>query len=185
MSKGFGIHGSTTSHGGTVISSQSRSSQMGNLFLRAGDGFACPKCKTWSTLIKSNDHVIFDGKAVAYVGDKFTCGATLMPKQSFVVGTSGGANLASSISTKNIPIINSLVENTSKEIHKIQFKIIDEDTEETLSEMLYELYSKESGELLVQGYTDKNGMTAIYESEHRPEAIELITIDLSKTLEPL
>ena len=52
MSKGFGIHGSTTDHGGVVISTQSRSSQMGNLFLRAGDGFACPKCKTWSTLIK-------------------------------------------------------------------------------------------------------------------------------------
>ncbi|AVH13769.1 PAAR domain-containing protein (plasmid) [Acinetobacter indicus] len=95
MSKGFGIHGSTTSHGGTVLSTQSRSSQMGNLFLRAGDGFACPKCKTWSTLIKSNDHVIFDGKAVAYVGDKFTCGATLMPKQVHVVGTSGGSSNSS------------------------------------------------------------------------------------------
>lgn len=100
MSKGFGIHGSTTSHGGTVLSTQSRSSQMGNLFLRAGDGFACPKCKVWSTLIKSNDHVIFDGKAVAYVGDKFTCGATLMPKQVHVVGDSGGSS--SKASSSNI-----------------------------------------------------------------------------------
>lgn len=98
MSKGFGIHGSTTDHGGTVISTQSRSSQMGNLFLRAGDGFACPKCKIWSTLIKSNDHVIFDGKAVAYVGDKFTCGATLMPKQVHVVGTNGSGSSSSSVS---------------------------------------------------------------------------------------
>ncbi|TQR64452.1 PAAR domain-containing protein [Acinetobacter sp. RF14B] len=96
MSKGFGIHGSATSHGGTVLSTQSRSSQMGNLFLRAGDGFSCPKCKTWSTLIKSNDHVVFNGKAVAYVGDKFTCGANLMPRQVHVIGTSGrtlGASL--------------------------------------------------------------------------------------------
>lgn len=98
MSKGFGIHGSTTDHGGTVISTQSRSSQMGNLFLRAGDGFACPKCKVWSTLIKSNDHVIFDGKAVAYVGDKFTCGATLLPKQDHVVGDSGGGSSKLSVS---------------------------------------------------------------------------------------
>ncbi|MBU3848689.1 MAG: PAAR domain-containing protein [Candidatus Acinetobacter avistercoris] len=185
MSKGFGIHGSTTDHGGIVISTQSRSSQMGNLFLRAGDGFACPKCKTWSTLIKSNDHVIFDGKAVAYVGDKFTCGATLMPKQVHVIGASSGANSVSSLSTKTTSITSNLVEDTLEEIHKIQFKIIDEDSEELLSNMLYELYSKESGELLVQGYTDENGMTAIYESEYRPEAIELITIDLSKTLEPL
>lgn len=91
MAKGFGIHGSTTDHGGIVISTQSTSSQMGSLFLRAGDGFACPKCKIWSTLIKSNDHVVFDGKPVAYVGDKFTCGATLMPKQMHVVGDSGGS----------------------------------------------------------------------------------------------
>lgn len=67
----------------------------GIFFLRAGDGFACPKCKTWSTLIKSNDHVIFDGKAVAYVGDKFTCGATLLPKQVHVVGASGGPSNSS------------------------------------------------------------------------------------------
>lgn len=185
MSKGFGIHGSTTSHGGTVLSTQSRSSQMGNLFLRAGDGFACPKCKTWSTLIKSNDHVIFDGKAVAYVGDKFSCGATLMPKQVHVVGTSGKATTTAFTSTNTVAQTNTLVEDKSKEIHKIQFTLIDEDSQERLSDMLYELYSKESGELLVQGYTDKNGMTAIYESEYKPESIELITIDLSKTLEPL
>lgn len=109
MSKGFGIHGSTTDHGGVVISTQSRSSQMGNLFLRAGDGFACPKCKTWSTLIKSNDHVIFDGKAVAYVGDKFTCGATLMPKQVHVVGTGGGGFNNSSVS--NFPTANNQLTN--------------------------------------------------------------------------
>ncbi len=89
MAKGFGIHGSATDHGGVVFSTQSTSSQMGSLFLRAGDGFACPKCKIWSTLIKSNDHVVFDGKPVAYVGDKFTCGATLMLKQMHVVGDSG------------------------------------------------------------------------------------------------
>ena len=108
-----------------------------------------------------------------------------MPKQVHVVGTSGGASSTSSISTKTTPLMSSLVEDTAKEIHKIQFKIIDEDSQELLSDMLYELYSKESGELLVQGYTDENGMTAIYESEHQPEAIELITLDLSKTLDPL
>lgn len=101
MAKGFGIHGSTTDHGGVVISTQSRSSQMGNLFLRAGDGFACPKCKCWSTLIKSNDHVIFDGKAVAYMGDKFTCGATLLPKQMLVVGESGGGAVGPTTSSAN------------------------------------------------------------------------------------
>mgnify|MGYP000523526634 CR=1 FL=1 len=86
MAKGFGIHGSTTDHGGIVVSTQSRSSQMGNLFLVAGDGHFCPKCQRWSTIIKSHDHILFDDKAVGYVGDQLTCGAKILPKQFDVVG---------------------------------------------------------------------------------------------------
>ncbi len=89
MSKGFAIHNAITDHGGMVPSTQMKSSQMGNLFVRAGDGHICPKCRCWSTVIKSHDHVIFDGKPVAYVGDKLSCGATLLPQQSHVVGDSG------------------------------------------------------------------------------------------------
>ena len=74
MSKGFAIHNAITDHGGMVPSTQMKSSQMGNLFVRAGDGHVCPKCRCWSTVIKSHDHVIFDGKPVAYVGDKLSCG---------------------------------------------------------------------------------------------------------------
>lgn len=107
MAIGFGINGSTTDHGGLVTSTQSRSSQNNNLFLRAGDGFLCPKCRCWSTLIKSNDLVIFEGKAVAYVGDKFTCGATLLPKQSHVVGDAGGGG------SQLIPLSNSLINDDS------------------------------------------------------------------------
>lgn len=89
MSKGFAIHNAITDHGGMVPSTQMKSSQMGNLFVRAGDGHICPKCRCWSTVIKSHDHVIFDGKPVVYVGDKLSCGATLLPQQSHVVGDSG------------------------------------------------------------------------------------------------
>ncbi|MDN8450111.1 PAAR domain-containing protein [Acinetobacter baumannii] len=89
MSKGFAIHNAITDHGGMVPSTQMKSSQMGNLFVRAGDGHVCPKCRCWSSVIKSYDHVIFDGKPVAYVGDKLSCGATLLPQQSHVVGESG------------------------------------------------------------------------------------------------
>ncbi|MFH4351585.1 PAAR domain-containing protein, partial [Acinetobacter baumannii] len=38
MSKGFAIHNAITDHGGMVPSTQMKSSQMGNLFVRAGDG---------------------------------------------------------------------------------------------------------------------------------------------------
>lgn len=129
MSKAFGIHGSTTDHGGMVISTQARSSQMGNLFLRAGDGFACPKCKIWSTLIQSNSHIIFDGKPVAYVGDKFTCGATLMPKQMHVVGDSGGSNYRNSTVSILQPVnsqqnlTNSLVDNDKELLNGYYYNI--------------------------------------------------------------
>lgn len=86
MAKGFAIHNAITDHGGVIPSTQAISSQMGNLFVRAGDGHMCPKCRCWSVVIKSHDHVIFDGKPVAYVGDKLSCGATIQPQQSHVVG---------------------------------------------------------------------------------------------------
>lgn len=94
--KAFGINGSTTNHGGVVIASQQMAVEEGISFLRAGDGFACPKCKCWSTLISSNSFIIIDGKPVAFVGDKFTCGAILLQKQSLVVGDNGAGSANSS-----------------------------------------------------------------------------------------
>jgi len=88
MIKGFAIHNAPTDHGGIIPSTQVRSSQQGNLFVRAGDGHMCPKCKCWSTIIPSHNHVIFDGKPIAYVGDQLTCGAKILPQQSHVVGDS-------------------------------------------------------------------------------------------------
>lgn len=186
MAVGFAIHNSMTNHGGIIPATQMRSSQMGNLFLVAGDGHFCPKCKCWSTIIKSHDHIIFDGKAVAYAGDQLTCGAKILPKQSHVVGESQGANyFSSSQANSAAPLQNQLVSDEQQQIHKIQFQVLDESSQEPIKELLYEIYNKNNGSLLVQGYTDHNGMTALYESEYSPEAIELITVDLSKPLPPL
>lgn len=96
MAKGFAIHNSMTTHGGIIQATQQRTSQMGNLFLRAGDGHYCPQCQCWSKIVKSHDHIIMDGKAVAYVDDLLTCGAKILPKQHHVVGDSQGENYRSS-----------------------------------------------------------------------------------------
>lgn len=184
MAKSFAINMAPTDHGGMIPATQSRTSQEGNLFVRAGDGHMCPKCRCWSTVIKSHDHIIMDGKPVAYVGDKLSCGATIMPQQFHVVGESGSPYSGSSTSSTALAQ-NNFVEDKSNEIHKVQFKLVDVDTNKPLPAMLYEIHSKESGKLLVQGYTDKSGMTAIYESEYKPESVELITVDLSKPLDPL
>lgn len=89
MAKAFAVHHSMTDHGGVIPATQIKATQMGIPFLVAGDGYFCARCSQWSTIIKSHDHVIFDGKAVAYVGDKLSCGATILPKQVHVVGESG------------------------------------------------------------------------------------------------
>ncbi|WP_445116659.1 PAAR domain-containing protein [Acinetobacter sp. WZC-1] len=89
MVKGFAIHNSMTTHGGIIQATQQRASQMGNLFLRAGDGHYCPQCKCWSTIQPSHNHIIMYGQPVAYVDDLLSCGARILPKQSHVVGDSG------------------------------------------------------------------------------------------------
>ncbi len=114
MAKGFAIHNAPTNHGGIIPSTQVRSSQQGNLFVRAGDGHFCPKCKCWSTVIKSHDHVIMDGKPVAYAGDKLTCGATIQPQQSHVVGDSGSYYSHSPSNNET----NSFIEQTKEKIVK-------------------------------------------------------------------
>ena len=43
MAKGFAIHNAPTDHGGLIPATQFRDSQMGNAFVRAGDGHFCPK----------------------------------------------------------------------------------------------------------------------------------------------
>ncbi|MCH4245171.1 PAAR domain-containing protein [Acinetobacter gerneri] len=97
--KAMGVDGSTTSHGGIVKATQSTTKTDGKPWLRESDGFACPKCKTWSTLIRNNTTVSVHGKKAAVVGDKFTCGATLEQAQSYTwVGSGSEAVAASSIS---------------------------------------------------------------------------------------
>ncbi|EPF74631.1 PAAR domain-containing protein [Acinetobacter rudis] len=181
-----GVDGSTTSHGGVVNATQTKTSTNGQAWLLEGDGFACPKCKIWSTLIRNNTTVSVSGRKAAIVGDKFTCGATLEGVQSstFIGSTASSPSNDSSAIPINSSLSSAFVQNET-EIHKIQFQVINEDTAEPITDILYEIYSKSDGRLLTQGYTDQNGMTTLYESDFSSEAIELITLDLSKPLPPL
>lgn len=160
MATGFGIHGSTTNHGGIVLSTQSRSSQMGNLFLRAGDGFFCPVCKCWSTLIKSNDHIIFDGKPVAFAGDKFTCGATLLLKQMHVVGDSGSANSTNSEENKTSNFV-------ASKIYDEQVQLIIENEASEIFNFLS--YKATVGNQVFEGSFDSEGKTSRFVTDQAEE----------------
>ncbi|MBJ8418805.1 PAAR domain-containing protein [Acinetobacter courvalinii] len=157
MAKGFAIHNAITNHGGIIPATQMQSSQMGNLFVRAGDGHFCPKCKCWSTVIKSHDHVIFDGKPVAYVGDQLTCGATIQPQQSHVVGESGSAGGSSSNSN------NSKISLQFDE----QLQLADDSSINSLFK--YIGYKLQVGDKLHEGHLDSEGKTQRITSEKAEE----------------
>lgn len=179
MAKGFAIHNSMTNHGGIIQATQQRTSQMGNLFLRAGDGHFCPKCKCWSEIVKSHDHIIMDGKAVAYVDDLLTCGAKILPKQDHVVGTSQGENYRSSSSSKE-PLQNSFIDKVISTNFGLQYQLLDETTNEPITELPYRII-RASGEV-IEGITDAEGKTQAINSGNEEEQIQFIIPVLSEPM---
>ncbi len=189
MATPYIVVGCPTTGGGQVISGNSMFQIEGIPIACVGDKATCPKHKTVATIISGDPHMQIFGKAAARVNDSLSCGCKLLPKQSLVVQDNGPSPTAKAAASASSPMAaqqqqDSLVAENN-ELHKIQFQVMDTTTNQPLSEILYELYSKDSGELLVRGYTDKSGMTALYDSQYSPESIEIITIDLSKTLEPI
>lgn len=177
MARGFAIHNAPTDHGGIIPATQIRSSQMGNLFVVAGDGHFCPKCKCWSKVLKSHDHVLFDGKAVAYAGDLLSCGARILPQQNHVVGDSGtsyGSPTEQSSATTNF------VNMESPKSFGLQHQLFDEITGEALINFPYQLKLK-SGEI-IEGLTDQEGKTTLVDTGNNEEEIELIIHDFSKPM---
>lgn len=174
MAKGFAIHNALTTHGGRIPSTQQRSSQMGNLFLRADDGHYCPQCQCWSKIIKSHDHIIFDGKSVAYAGDLLTCGARILPQQSHVVGDSQGSYYRSS----NNSISQSF---SAKETFSDKFFFIEQGTGNALPNIVYRVH-RENGEI-EEGITDKNGYTADISNSEKAERIRIEIVSKDFDLE--
>lgn len=169
--KGFAIHNAPTDHGGVIPSTQSRASQMGNAFVRAGDGHFCPKCKVWSTVQPSHNHVIFDGKPVAYVDDLLSCGARIQPQQSHVVGDSQGTNgsnqrggtHSSSFLAKGLTLYSG------------QYQLVNNSNNQPYSNVKY-LVTYADGRT-IEGMTDENGMTEKLEKTNKSEDV---TITLSE-----
>lgn len=162
--KGFAIHNSMTDHGGIIPATQMKASQMGNLFLLAGDGHFCPKCKCWSTIIKSHDHVIFFGKPVAYAGDKLTCGARVLPKQSHVVGDSGKPLY--NLSPKNNFV--SSFSNNQKFDEQIQF-ILENESEDLFDGLGYRIVI---GQSVFEGTFDNFGKTERFMTDYSEQVSE-------------
>ena len=176
--------GCPTTGGGQVISGNSMFLVDGIPVACVGDKATCPTHKVVATIVSGDPYMQIFGKAAARVNDSLSCGCKLLPQQNLVVQDNGGGSAQSSPASK-AQTQDSFVEDKSKDIHKIQFKLVDDETKKPLTELMYEIYSKDKGQLLVQGYTDKSGLTALYESSYTAESVEVILVDLSKPIEPI
>lgn len=99
--------------------------------------------------------MIFDGKPVAYVGDKLSCGATIQPQQSHVVGESGGGGGSSSNNSKRTPKFDE------------QLQLADDSSINSLFK--YIGYKLQVGSNLHEGLLDSEGKTQRVTSEKAEE----------------
>ncbi|WP_288497336.1 PAAR domain-containing protein [uncultured Acinetobacter sp.] len=164
MTKGFAINNSMTNHGGIIQATQQRTSQMGNLFLRAGDGHFCPKCKCWSTIQASHNHFIMDGEPVAYVDDLLSCGAKILPKQDHVVGTSQGENY-----NKNTNFSSFSAQGLT--LYSGQYQLVNLSNNQPYSNVKY-IVTYADGRV-IEGVTDENGMTEKLKKTEKSQDIEI------------
>lgn len=70
--------GDKSSHGGTIISSASRTYINGKLVARKGDLHSCPiKGHGVTPITSGSDSVLVEGQSLARIGDTVGCGATI------------------------------------------------------------------------------------------------------------
>jgi len=70
--------GDKSSHGGTIISSASRTYVNGKLVARKGDLHSCPiKGHGVTPITSGSDSVLVEGQPAARIGDSVGCGATI------------------------------------------------------------------------------------------------------------
>ena len=152
--RGFAIHNAPTNHGGVIPSTQQRTSQMGNLFVRAGDGHYCPKCKVLSKAIATeNGFMQINGRNPIVAGDVSTCGAKYIKISDLAVRSRGSG----------------LLNNLHNIINKLKFdervQLIDKDDNEPLANVPYYLKNSLTGDIVAQGTTDHNGYTDRFYTE--------------------
>ena len=166
MLNAIGTDGCTTTHGGVVKATQFTATHHGKPMLKTGDGFQCPKCETWSTIMQGSGLLSWHGAKVALGGDKFTCGAELVAQQSPATVAKGNISTSVSPSTDeaSTPIssksfdfddVYQLLTESGEPIRHTKYKIIRADgTEET-------------------GITDENGHTMLIPTGNKSEVLSV------------
>lgn len=166
MLKSIGVDGCTTSHGGTVKATQTTKTNHGIPMLQAGDGFQCPICKTWSTLLEGGSTLSFNGIKASLEGDMFTCGAILKGKQN----TAKATMVSNGSSTNNISsLLSGINENTSA--YTGQYQLINELDGTPHANTKYKI--KYDDGTVVEGVTNGAGLTEILPIKDKSSEIKI------------
>ena len=168
MNLGMAVHNAPTDHGGFIPSTlKDRSSVMGQQFVRAGDGHFCPKCKVWSVVKPSHDHVIFDGQPVAYVNDELTCGARITEQQTHTVGNSREIGFRNGYSSSDF--LSSFSYESKREVFDEQIQVKSGSGESILEGLGYRL---KLGNQPIEGFFDAEGKTMRFQTNQPLEITE-------------
>ncbi|SPL69679.1 pesticin C-terminus-like muramidase [Acinetobacter stercoris] len=92
--------GCPTTGGGVVLTGQDSFKIEGIPVACVGDKATCPLHKTVSTIISGDQYMKVQGKPMARAGDGLSCGCTLLPKQSLVVGDNAPSARANALTSQ-------------------------------------------------------------------------------------
>jgi uncharacterized Zn-binding protein involved in type VI secretion len=170
MLKSIGIDGCTTSHGGVVNATQTTKTNHGIPMLQAGDGFQCPICKMWSTLLSGSSTLSFNGVKASLEGDLFTCGAVLIAKQNTAKATMKSDDGAINNISK---LLSGLKDGTTA--YTGQFQLVNELDGTPHANTKYKI--KYDDGTVVEGITSDVGLTEILPVKDKPSKV---TIELGE-----
>lgn len=81
--------GDSTSHGGVIVSGDSKVNVNGKPMARVGDKVSCPKCGDNKIVEGMPDIHGSNSKLIAVIGSKTACGAVIPPKSSSLLKRGG------------------------------------------------------------------------------------------------
>lgn len=157
--------GCKTDHGGIVVEADSSFLVEGKAVHLEGMKHVCPKCKkTVSAISLGKGFLTVGSKTIIMAGDKATCGATFLPKQSLVVRTNGGGSGSSSSVSS---LVGSVVDATFSD----KFLLVDRYTDEVLANVPYKIYREDGS--IEEGKTDSSGRTKTISNSSNAEQIKI------------
>lgn len=164
---GFVVVGDRTSHGGVVLTGESKFLVHGQPAAYVGSDVYCPRCKRTTKIVSSKfPTMTAHGKTLTFDGDTTDCGAVLMSRNNNLAGAG------------ELGINDQLLGNAEQALDfQEHFTVQDPTTGQALPSVYYKITTGEG--TVLEGYTDPQGRTGVVWSKS-PQPIT-VEVDTNKT----